>query len=687
MNNLLKYNQAQLRRLASTSLSWFRTGAVVPSRRFGVVGRIEPFVKRSKLSSGIVWSRLGSAGKDLGLLRHVLSSMPPSGGGGNGGAALTAKINSLISENTVIVFSKTTCPYCTKVKNLLTDLDVQFKAVELDTLAGDEGAKWQEALHAKSGQRTVPNVFIRGQHIGGCSDVIKAFDENKLVSLINGEPATGGTGAGAGDAYDYDLVVIGGGSGGLAASKAAAKLGKKVAVCDYVQPTPSGTTWGLGGTCVNVGCIPKKLMHQAAIIGQCMGDAPSFGWKIHDLPPHDWPVLVENVQNYIKSLNFGYRLALRDGSVTYLNEYARFVDKNTIETTNKKGQKKSISSNKFIIAVGGRPRYPNIPGASEYAITSDDLFSLPYHPGKVLCIGASYIALECAGFLAGIGIDTSVMVRSILLRGFDQQIAGMIDEHMESHGVKFHRGWVPTEIKKVGDGSPPQLVVVAKESNGDKTMEVAVNTVLFAVGRDPCTNTLNLENVGVKVNAKSGGKILTTSSDQTTTPNIYAIGDVALERPELTPVAIQAGILLIKRLYEGETTLTDYTKIPTTVFTPMEYGCIGLSEEDSKLWYGDNVEVFHNNFQPLEAALSKRDENKAYCKLVCNKADNNRVVGFHYLGPNAGEVTQGFAVALKLGATKADFDSTIGIHPTTAETLTTMTTTKSSGASATKSGC
>ncbi|ODM90591.1 Thioredoxin reductase 1, cytoplasmic [Orchesella cincta] len=240
--------------------------------------------------------------------------------------------------------------------------------------------------------------------------------------------------------------------------------------------------------------------------------------------------------------------------------------------------------------------------------------------------------------------------RSILLRGFDQQIAGMIGDHMESHGIKFLRGWVPTEIVKVGDGSPPKLLVKAKESNGDQTMEVEVNTVMFAVGRDPCTNPLNLENVGVKLNTKSG-KILTTSSDQTTAPNIYAIGDVALDRPELTPVAIKLETYWL-RLYKGSTTLTDYTKIPTTVFTPRVrmYWTVGGG---CYKWYGANY----------------------------------RVVGFHYLGPNAGEVTQGFAVALRLGATKADFDSTIGIHPTTAETFTTMSITKSSGASATKSGC
>jgi len=319
-------------------------------------------------------------------------------------------------------------------------------------------------------------------------------------------------------------------------------------------------------------------------------------------------------------------------------------------------------------------------------VTSDDIFQLPYHPGKVLCIGASYIALECAGFLAGLGIETSVMVRSILLRGFDQQVANMIGDHMEDHGVKFYRGWVPTEIVKIEEGTPPKLLVKAKESDGDGTIEVEVNTVLIAIGRDPCTGALTLENAGVQL-AKSG-KIITDEADQSSVSNIFAIGDVAEGRTELTPVAIHAGNLLAKRLAEGSTILADYDKVPTTVFTPLEYGCIGLSEEDAIKKYGaDDIEIYHSNFQPLELTLSKRDENRSYCKLVCLKSENERVVGFHYLGPNAGEVTQGFALGIKLGATKTDIDSTIGIHPTTAETFTTLNITKSSGKSALKTGC
>lgn len=600
--------------------------------------------------------------------------------------SIRARIEELVAQNDVVIFSKTTCPFCKKVKGLFQKLEINFTAVELDTMSPAEGALWQDQLKHLTNQRTVPNVFVKGQHIGGCDDTFKANSENRLRALLSGDVA------GDQDAsnYDYDLIVIGGGSGGLAASKAAGKMGKRVAVCDFVQPTPSGTEWGLGGTCVNVGCIPKKLMHQAALLGEAMGDAPSFGWtNITGPSTHDWATMVENIQMYIKSLNWGYRVTLRDNSVTYLNEYARFVNDHTIETVNKKGEKRTITSNKFLIAAGGRPRYPDIPGALELAITSDDIFSLPHNPGKTLCIGASYIALECAGFLASLNIETSVMVRSILLRGFDQQIAGMIGEYMESHNIEFYRGWVPTEIVKLQDakdGNPPKLLVKAKQTSGEETLEIKVNTVLLAVGRDACTKQLNLSSVGVELS--SSGKIVTNEADQTSVANIFAIGDVAEGRPELTPVAIQAGNLLVKRLFASASTLTDYEKVPTTVFTPLEYGCVGLSEEDAVKKFGaDNIEVYHANFQPLEATLSKRDENKSYCKLVCKKNEKERVVGFHYLGPNAGEVTQGFALAIKLGANKEDFDSVIGIHPTCAETFTTLNITKASGDSALKTGC
>jgi len=571
-----------------------------------------------------------------------------------------------------MVFSKTTCPFCTKIKAMFAEKSIKIEVLELDQLSN--GSEVQAALLEKTGQRTVPNVFIRGKHIGGHDDTMKLVAEEKLMPLVAAESHS----------FDYDILVIGGGSGGLAASKEAARLGKKVAVCDFVKPSPAGSTWGLGGTCVNVGCIPKKLMHQAALLGEATKDAKAFGWGV-DKADHSWTKMVEEVQNHIGGLNWGYRVALREKNVTYLNEYVTFVDKNTVVTTNKKGKERTVTAAKFILATGGRPRYPAIPGV-ELAISSDDLFSLPHAPGKVLLVGASYIALECAGFTAGMGYDTTVMVRSIFLRGFDQQMANKIGEYMEEHGVNMVRECVPTSIERIEEGSPGKVRVHAKYNDGTEYSD-EFNTVIFAIGRDACTQGIGLDKVGVELNPKNG-KVVHDAEERTSVDTIYAIGDVLDDKPELTPVAIQAGKLLARRLCGVSEARTDYDMVCTTVFTPLEYGVCGLAEEEAVQQYGEeDIEVYHSNFWPLEWTVAHRPENACYAKLVCVKSQKEKVVGFHYLGPNAGEVTQGYGMALKMGATKADFDDLIGIHPTTAETFTTMEITKRSGVDASASGC
>uniref|UniRef100_A0A183AEW3 thioredoxin-disulfide reductase (NADPH) n=1 Tax=Echinostoma caproni TaxID=27848 RepID=A0A183AEW3_9TREM len=501
-----------------------------------------------------------------------------------------------------------------------------------------DGPKIQKLLQDISGISTVPQVFVRGKFVGDSSKISNYKKESKLMEIITKND------------FDYDLAVIGGGSGGLAASKEAAKLGAKTVVFDFVVPTPQDTTWGLGGTCVNVGCIPKKLMHQASLLREGMSDAVHFGWQLEpEKVKHEWSQIIESVGNHIHSLNWGYRTQLRDINVEYINAFAELVDSHTIKYTKKNKETGTATAKTIILATGERPRYPGIPGDKQYAITSDDLFSLSYPPGKTLVIGASYVALECAGFLTGFGFDTTVMVRSILLRGFDQQMAEKIGEYMSKHGTKFIRPCVPTSVR--------------------------VFSVIMAIGRDPTWDRKAMESLGLKMDKYSSVE------------NIYAIGDVVSGKPQLTPVAIHAGRYLAKRLYVGDVELTDYVNVPTTVFTPIEYGACGLSEENAIAKYGqENIEVYHSHFIPLEWTVPHRPDD-GYAKLICLKTENERVVGLHILGPNAGEITQGFAVAMKLGATKADFDRTIGIHPTCAETFTTLHVTKSSGVSAKVTAC
>lgn len=590
------------------------------------------------------------------------------------GQDIASAVKEWIEKNDVMVFSKTTCPFCIKLKKAFNEKRIDYFSVELNTL-GDDGPKIQEELAKLTGQKTVPNVFVRGKHIGGSDTTLDLLKEGKLFTTGN-------------DSKDYDLVVIGGGSGGLSCAKEAAKLGWNVACCDFVKPSPIGTTWGLGGTCVNVGCIPKKLMHQASLLGEGIKDAREYGWDVpEEKPKHDWNKMVENVQTHIKSLNWGYKVQLREKKVKYLNELAKFVGPNTLELTDKKGNKKEVTANNFVVAVGGRPKYPDIPGAKEYGITSDDIFSLPYNPGSTLIVGASYIALETAGFLKGIGVDVTIMVRSILLRGFDQQMAEKIGEYMEGHEkIDFIRPCVPTKIEQVEEGTPGKLKVYGKYKDGTEYVN-EFNTVIFAVGRTADTHLLNLESVGVKTDPDSK-KIIADAGERSSVPHVYAIGDVLQGGPELTPVAIQAGKLLARRMVGSSKTLTNYNYVPTTVFTPIEYGAIGFSEEEAIEKFGENnIEVYHGNHWPLEWTVAHRPENACYVKLIVNVDDNERVIGFHYLGPNAGEVTQGFAGMLKLNATKADIEDLIGIHPTCAEIFTTLVVTKSSGADASASGC
>ena len=482
--------------------------------------------------------------------------------------------------------------------------------------------------------------------------------------------------------FDYDVVVIGGGSGGLAASREMVKLNSeaKIAVLDYVKPSPAGTQWGLGGTCVNVGCIPKKLFHTAALHGEHMEDAKAFGWEFGEVK-HNWETLVSGVADHIGGINWGYRVALRSEGVTYINAYGRIVDANTVETENKRGEKKNITARRLVIATGGRPRFPDIPGAKEYGLSSDDIFSKPTPPGKTLVVGASYVALECAGYMAALGYDVSVMMRSIPLRGFDQQMAGLIVKYMEDHKTKFIKGAVPSKVEEVEGG---QRKVTWTGPDGESSD--VFDTVFFAIGRTPCTSDINIEAAGVEL-AKNG-KIITRKGGRTNVDNIYALGDVVDGNLELTPVAIKEGHLLAERFFGGGDEFIDPENIPTTVFTPLEYGVIGLSEEDAEAKYGkDDLEIYHSHFQPLEWTVPHREENACYTKLVCVKSQKERVVGFHFVGPNAGEVTQGLAVAMRLGATKKDISSTIGIHPTVAEEVIVVDITKASGKDPQRSGC
>ncbi|KAH8286083.1 hypothetical protein KR054_002294 [Drosophila jambulina] len=486
--------------------------------------------------------------------------------------------------------------------------------------------------------------------------------------------------------YDYDLVVLGGGSAGLACAKEAAGCGSRVLCFDYVKPTPVGTKWGIGGTCVNVGCIPKKLMHQASLLGEAVHEAVAYGWNVDDrnLRP-DWRKLVRSVQNHIKSVNWVTRVDLRDKKVEYVNSMGAFVDGHTIEYAAKPGQdsdRRRVTAKYVVVAVGGRPRYPDIPGALELGITSDDIFSYEREPGRTLVVGAGYVGLECACFLKGLGYDPTVMVRSIVLRGFDRQMSELLAAMMEERGVSFLNTTIPSSVERQADG---RLLVRYRNTTSLTDGSDVFDTVLWAIGRRGLIDDLNLEAAGVKT---LNDKIVVDASEATNVPHIFAVGDIIHGRPELTPVAILSGRLLARRLFAGSTQRMDYADVATTVFTPLEYSCVGMSEESAIEVYGaDNIEVFHGYYKPTEFFIPQKSVRHCYLKAVAEMSGDQRILGLHYIGPVAGEVIQGFAAALKSGLTVKTLLNTVGIHPTTAEEFTRLSITKRSGRDPTPASC
>lgn len=491
--------------------------------------------------------------------------------------------------------------------------------------------------------------------------------------------------------YDYDLVVIGGGSGGLAASKEAKLMGaKKVAVLDYVKPSPHGSKWGLGGTCVNVGCIPKKLMHYGATLGEYAKESARYGWEFPvEGAQNNWETLRTNIQDHIKGLNFGYRVDLREKGVTYLNKLGRFTGPHELETTDAKGNKATITAARFIVATGGRPTPLNIPGG-ELAISSDDIFSLETPPGKTCIVGAGYIALECAGFLGGLKQGgVTVLVRSRPLRTFDQDTVGYVMKHLTEHvGVNLVEGVLPQSIEKLPSGK--LLVTYGNPQDPSTQVREEFDTVLVATGRTPDVRQLGLDSLGVEVDRHSGK--LVVRNEQTNIPHIYAIGDIIEGGLELTPVAILAGRLLARRLFNESRETMRYDLIPSVVFTPMEMGVVGVTEEEAQKIYGEgNVDAYLSEFVPLEWTLQEHAAN-CFVKVVVHRDNSKgkleeRVVGIHLACPGAGEIIQGFGVAMKKGLTMAELQSSVGIHPTIGEELTLLKTTRSSAASFTKAGC
>ncbi|MFJ1340727.1 glutathione-disulfide reductase [Pseudomonas caricapapayae] len=447
-------------------------------------------------------------------------------------------------------------------------------------------------------------------------------------------------------AYDFDLFVIGAGSGGVRAARFAAGFGAKVAVAESRY---------LGGTCVNVGCVPKKLLVYGAHFADDFEQAAGFGWSLEDAQ-FDWGQLIANKNREIERLNGIYRNLLVNSGVTLLEGHAKLTGAHEVEID---GQR--YSAEHILIATGGWPQIPDIPG-KELAISSNEAFFLKDLPKRVLVVGGGYIAVEFAGIFQGLGAKTSLLYRGeLFLRGFDGAVRTHLKEELEKRGMDLQFNSDIQRIERQDDGS---LKATLKDGR-----ELVADCVFYATGRRPMLDNLGLENTGVELDPR--GFIRVDELYQTTEPSILAIGDV-IGRVQLTPVALAEGMAVARRLFKPEQYRpVDYQNIPTAVFSQPPIGTVGLTEEQA-LEQGHKVQIFESRFRPMKLTLTEVQE-KTLMKLVVD-ADTDRVLGCHMVGPDAGEIIQGLGIALKAGATKQQFDETIGVHPTAAEEFVTLRT-------------
>ncbi len=442
--------------------------------------------------------------------------------------------------------------------------------------------------------------------------------------------------------YDYDLITIGAGSGGVRASSMSAQFGARVAVCEESR---------VGGTCVIRGCVPKKLLVYGAHFADDFEDAAAYGWTVAP-PEFDWSTLIANKDQEIDRLNGIYIRTLRENNVEILDGRAILADPHTIEIGGR-----SVTAEHILVATGSWPSMPDIPGI-EHVITSNEALDLESRPERVAIVGGGYIAVEFAGIFHGLGSEVTEIVRGdSILRGFDEDVRLTLADEMRKRGIRLMAETVVRSIEKE-DGA-----FSLRFAGGDT---LTVDTVMYATGRAPNTRGIGLEEAGIELDAK--GAVVVDAQSKTALDNIYAVGDVT-NRINLTPVAIAEGSAVAQTLFNGTPTAVDHANVPSAVFSQPPIGSVGLTEAQARADYA-HVDVYLSRFRPMKFTLSGRDE-MTVMKLIVD-ADTDRVIGCHMVGLDAAEIVQGLGIALKCGATKAQFDATVGIHPSAAEEFVTM---------------
>ncbi|KAG7018851.1 hypothetical protein SDJN02_20724 [Cucurbita argyrosperma subsp. argyrosperma] len=461
--------------------------------------------------------------------------------------------------------------------------------------------------------------------------------------------------------YDFDLFVIGAGSGGVRASRFSASHGAKVGICELpFDPISSEVIGGIGGTCVIRGCVPKKILVYGATFGPELQDARSFGWDVNEKVDFDWKKLLQKKTDEIVRLNGIYKRLLTNSGVKMYEGEGKIVGPHEVEVTQLDGTKICYSAKHILIATGSRAVIPDIPG-KELGITSDEALSLEEFPKRVVVLGGGYIAVEFASIWNGMGAKVDLCFRRELpLRGFDDEMRSVVARNLEGRGITLHPITNLTELIKTENG----IKVIT-----DHGEEFLADAVLFATGRAPNSKRLNLKAVGVEVDKHGAVKV--DDYSRTTVPSIWAVGDVT-NRMNLTPVALMEGSYFANTVFGGEPTKPDYNYVPYAVFCIPPLSVVGLSEEEAVEKAKGDILVYTSSFNPMKNTISGRQE-KTVMKLVVD-GNTQKVIGASMCGPDAPEIMQGIAVALKCGATKQQFDSTVGIHPSAAEEFVTMRT-------------
>ncbi|XVF29157.1 hypothetical protein REPUB_Repub15cG0095700 [Reevesia pubescens] len=459
--------------------------------------------------------------------------------------------------------------------------------------------------------------------------------------------------------FDFDLFVIGAGSGGVRAARFSANYGAKVGICELpFHPISSEVIGGIGGTCVLRGCVPKKILVYGATFGGELEDARNYGWELNEKLDFTWKKLLHKKTDEITRLNGIYKRLLSNAAVKLFEGEGKIVGPNEVEVTQLDGTKLSYSAKHILIATGSRAQRPPIPG-KELGITSDEALSLEDLPKRAVVLGGGYIAVEFASIWRGLGATVDLFFRKELpLRGFDDEMRAVVARNLEGRGINLHPQTNLSELIKTDNG----IKVIT-----DHGEELIADVVLFATGRLPNSKRLNLEAVGVELDKTGAVKV--DEYSRTNIPSIWAVGDVT-NRMNLTPVALMEGTCFAKTVFGGESSKPDYSNIPYAVFSIPPLSVVGLSEEQAIEQANGDVLVFTSTFNPMKNTISGRQE-KTVMKLVVD-AETDKVLGASMCGPDAAEIMQGIAVALKCGATKAQFDSTVGIHPSAAEEFVTM---------------